>query len=312
MNTLPMSTDYRAVWSSHPHLSALEVMQKIHCGDGGCRTIHRKVDHIWQELGAIRVSELDATWPDIERYLDCDAYFSINSAYQHKTRPRTSRITGLPIYSRKSGDLRWLNAVAVDLDSGHDDRQFAFESLVERFTRRVELNGLPQPNFLVSSGRGLWALWLIGERLDLRKPVPAFADKREICQRVSQALARQFADLGADVTATDPARVMRVPNSINSKAAPEKSIVRFYSRSNSVQTLPELAALLGVVVHKQRLPGECRGHKNEAKVHAGLMRWSIPLVGFRDLWKIKRRVQGRYKALRRVGLRAAAQEKPIL
>jgi hypothetical protein len=259
----------------------------MHRGDGACATFHRKVGHDWQELGAILVSELGGRWPDIRRYLDRDAYFSINSTYEQKTRQRISTITGLPIYSRKSADLRWLNAVAVDLDPGHDDRQFAFESLVGPFVRRLDLSGLPQPNFVVSSGRGMWVLWLIREHSDASKPVRAFADKREICQRVNQALARQFADLGADVTATDPARVMRVPNSINSNAAPEKSVVRFYCWSNSVHTLPELAALLGVVAHKQRLPGERGGHKDEAKVRAGLMRWRAPLEGLRNLWEMR-------------------------
>jgi len=41
-------------------------------------------------------------------------------------------------------------------------------------------------------------------------PVPAFPDRRDICQWVNRELVKKFATLGKDPNSVDPARVMRV------------------------------------------------------------------------------------------------------
>jgi hypothetical protein len=214
-----------------------------------------------------------------------DAYFSVNSTYQRKRGISLSPVTGLPIFSRKSEHLRWLNSLAIDLDDGHGDRTFQFAQLYDRFLEQLTTGGIPDPNFIVSSGRGLWALWLIHEHSNIHTPVKAFAEKRELLQRINAALARRFYNLGADCSIADPARVMRVPGSVNSSAVPEQSVVTFFHHSERLHSLPEMASVVCLHARPQRLAGERAEHKNEAKVRAGRARWLVPLEGFRRLWK---------------------------
>src|SRR5439155_8935330 len=205
----------------------------------------RKLDGQWQDLGAIMGSELRTRWLAMAEHLAIDAYFSINSTYEQKRSTSISEITGLAIYSRKAERLRWLNAAVVDIDR-HQDAQFRFDALLQDFIEELALNGLPAPNFVASSGRGLWVLWTLRDHKNLHTPVPAYPERRDIYQRVNRELVKKFATLGTDPNSVDPARVMRVPGSINNSATPENSLVQFFKWSDVIHTLPQLAGMLGL------------------------------------------------------------------
>ncbi len=266
--------------------SPLLVFQALHWGEGAVLTVHRKVKSNWQDLGAIHASELHTKWPIVSTHLSHDSYFSINSTYEQRRSFGFSSLSNLPIYSRKAERLRWLNAVILDVDIYNTQGRLGFNEMLDVFVTEIGRNDLPWPSFICSSGRGLWGLWLLRDHAN-QTPVPAFRERREIYQRVNKELVRRFAHLGADPAAVDPSRVMRIPGSINTDAAPECNVVQFFRLSNEAHTLPGLAALLGVRGRKVRLPEESVVPKNEAKVLAGRTRWSIPLDGFRRLWNIR-------------------------
>jgi hypothetical protein len=268
------------------HLSPLDAIRWLHWGEGAVVTFHRKDDARWQELGGVPLSELYGKWNSFKNYLQADAYFSINSTYQPKRPHRASAITGLPVYSRRAAQLRWLNAVCVDIDAGHNGEQLDLPVLFNEFAVDLAFSGLPRPNIVVFSGRGLWSLWSLCDPANFSRPVPAFSDKRAIYQRVSQAIVARFSRLGADPNATDPSRVMRVPGTINTKAAPEHAVVQFFKWSNERATLPQLATIVGVVGRRVILTHE-KARPNGAKAEAGRMRWRIPLDGFRRLWSMR-------------------------
>jgi hypothetical protein len=265
-------------------MTALEALTALHHGAGAAVAFARRGADGWEECGGILITDLPAKWPSIETHLVRDSYFTISSTY---VQPRATRVSaiGLPLWSRKAERLRWLNAVAVDLDR-HADPSFSVEPLLEAFHRELALQQIPSPTFLSFSGRGLWALWQLADHANRSQPVPAFAEKRDLLSRINRALVAKFKGLGADRQSTDPARVMRLPDSLNSKAMPENSRVRFFRASASVYTLPELAAALGVHARKVSLPGE-RKRKDPAKTNAAVMRWRYPLNGFEQLWRMR-------------------------
>jgi hypothetical protein len=237
------------------------------------------------------LADLSALWPVIHRYLAEDSYFCVNSTYA-QSRTKSSVITGLPLYRRTAECMRWLNAMMLDLDIYKAVPDCDFDEAFGLLLDEINRNGLPEPNLICSSGRGIWGLWRVCDEKNRGTPVPACSDKRGIFQRVNRELVSRFVHLGADPGCTDPARVMRVPGSVNTCAAPENRVVQFFKLGDDVHTLPELASILGVKAQKTRLPGEGRtGPKNEAKVKAGRMRWKRPLQGFRQLWQLRGQFQ---------------------
>jgi hypothetical protein len=265
-------------------MSGLEALTALHYGAGAAVAFARRGANGWQECGACLAAELSARWPALKSHFSRDAYFTLASTYDQHWVTRISAL-GLPLWSRKTKQLRWLNVVALDLDR-HEAADFSVERLLESFWRELEWQAIPLPTFVLFSGRGLWALWQIVDHKNRNQPVPAFSDKCELAQRISHELVKRFAPLGADRNVTDSARVMRVPDSVNSNATAQNSRVRFFRASVTTYTLPELAAALGVRAQKVSLPGE-RTAKDHAKANGARMRWRYPLDGFRALWRMR-------------------------
>lgn len=268
-------------------LPVMSVFNRLHCGEGAALTLHRKAQGHWENLGALAVSKLRATWPMVAAHLNQDAYFLINSTHAREDLQRVCELTGLPCCSRKAEHLRWLNAIFVDIDVHQPGKSCRFDELLEGFAVETHKIGMPKPNLLSSSGRGLWGLWMLRDHSNLKNPVPAFPERLEVYRRVNQALAVKLSPVGADPTATDSSRVMRIPGSINTRAPLEQCVVQFFSWSRDLQTLPEPADILGVRARKVSLSGERSRPKNKAKVNAGLGRWRKPLDGFRQLWNMR-------------------------
>jgi hypothetical protein len=269
-------------------LDAVGVVKFLHWGEASVVTLHRKFHDKWQDLGGIQLHEAHEHLPRMAEYLRFDSYFSINSTGLGCGGVKKSEVTGLPRCSRAQERLRWLNALYVDFDFAHDDNRPEYQSFLERFHKAREKNRIPAPSLIALSGRGFWALWPLVSFTDRRTPVPAFPDKIDLYRRINQALVRCFRDLGADASSTDAARVMRVPNSINTKAHPSCSQVQFYRVCDELHTLPEIADFLGVGTLKLKLAGlHGNNTKDEAKVRAALARWRKPLLGFLALWKLR-------------------------
>lgn len=107
--------------------------------------------------------------------------------------------------------LTALDALWVDLDF-HMVPEHAAKApaaVLELVWWILEDARIPAPNFALSTGRGLAAVWL-------HEPVPRAALPRwRACQRRLQSVLQP---LGADRAAIDPARVLRVVGTTNSKA----------------------------------------------------------------------------------------------
>lgn len=94
---------------------------------------------------------------------------------------------------------------------------------------RIEMAGLPQPSMIVNSGHGYHVYWLLD---------------RAAGQEVKPLVDAMQRLLNADSRATDAARILRVPDTMNLKAEPVKcELVELNERRTSVQ---ELERVLGI------------------------------------------------------------------
>ncbi|MGL4742077.1 MAG: DNA-binding response regulator [Sarcina sp.] len=118
-----------------------------------------------------------------------DTFISINTSYNGR---------------RLASNTRQLRALYIDLDH----KEFGFNDLVYRTWTLVNESKIPEPSMVVASGRGAHIYWRIEHA-----PYQALATWQEL----EDYLCYQLKDLGADKKATDAARVLRLPDTLNSR-----------------------------------------------------------------------------------------------
>lgn len=120
-----------------------------------------------------------------------DVYFSQNTFFKPQ---------------RRIDNIRQLRSLYVDLDvytKGLEPEWVLCKLEHEYFGQTI-----PEPNLVIFSGRGLVLIWTID-------PIPYMA--MPLWRAVENYLVEQMKELGADIKATDPARIFRLAGSINSK-----------------------------------------------------------------------------------------------
>ncbi len=106
---------------------------------------------------------------------------------------------------RHSSNIDKLNMLYVDLDLPEGLTKEAALYLLENDYFEVSI---PTPSFILDSGRGLWLQWLLeGEdRSSLEK-----------WKSITLQLCRHLKSFGADSRCAEPARICRIPGTVNSK-----------------------------------------------------------------------------------------------
>lgn len=122
--------------------------------------------------------------------------------------------------------LKWLY---VDLDYYHSCyKDFTKEQIIGLLELDWFGNKIPQPTYIIDSGRGLYLLWKIDEH------IKAYSR----WERMQKYLCNQLQEFGSDrKVATDSARVLRVIGSINSKTNTEVKILDCSERKYSLTNL---------------------------------------------------------------------------
>lgn len=105
---------------------------------------------------------------------------------------------------RQVNNIRQFRALFMDLDTGEGDKQFAAYKVFEL----AEEGLIPRPTMIVDSGRGIHVYWRI-------KNAPYQA--LNTWQELQDLFYTKLKPLGADIRATDGARILRLPNTINSR-----------------------------------------------------------------------------------------------
>jgi hypothetical protein len=171
--------------------SPAEHGELIHGGGKGCVSIaHRAAGERWKE----RVHGVEAA---LEYLKYCRGQENLYLSTQRFRGRR--RITYLLSLSELYADLDYYRVPAL---AGADPRR-----VLELAIKKLEREGMPEPSLAISSGRGLYLLWL-------HAPIPRSALPRwEACQKQIQRVLSPF---GADPLATDAARVLRIVGTVHS------------------------------------------------------------------------------------------------
>lgn len=120
-----------------------------------------------------------------------DVYYSQNSFFKPQ---------------RRIDNIRQLRTLYVDLDVYN--LGMTPEWVLGKLEWEVFGQGLPEPNMIIFSGRGLVLIWHI-------EPLPIEA--MPLWRAVETFFVEQLKEVGSDTKATDPARIFRLAGSINSK-----------------------------------------------------------------------------------------------
>lgn len=108
--------------------------------------------------------------------------------------------------------------------------------------RQLEDQAIPAPSFMLLSGKGLLAVWMI-------KPVPARRNPHETgairrWRQIQDKLHLALKPLGADTTQKHCAAICRVPGTVNSKYGKPAEVVWIHSNGIEKRTLDDIAAEL--------------------------------------------------------------------
>lgn len=127
----------------------------------------------------------------LSQWTEEDVYYSQNTFFKPK---------------RRIDNIRQLRTLYVDLDVYNLGLkpEWVLGKLELEFFGQV----IPDPNMVIFSGRGLVLIWNID-------PVPYMA--MPLWRAVENFFAESLKEVGADTKATDPARLFRLPGTINSK-----------------------------------------------------------------------------------------------
>ncbi|MGL4910815.1 MAG: DNA-primase RepB domain-containing protein [Romboutsia sp.] len=113
---------------------------------------------------------------------------------------------------RGVNNIRQFRALYIDIDGIEGDQLYVSYKIFEL----VELEKIPKPTMIVDSGRGIHVYWRI-------KNAPYGA--LYTWQELEDMLYQNLKEYGADIKATDGARVLRLPGTINSKNNQECRII---------------------------------------------------------------------------------------
>lgn len=119
---------------------------------------------------------------------------------------------------RRSFNTKSLRCAFVDLDTYNVDVGADISTQVHRIEQRARELGVPQPSYIASSGRGLYAKWVFDD--------PINASLMPQWKLMQQKLMSAYLHMGADSKVVDAARVLRVQESINSKSGSEVVLLK--------------------------------------------------------------------------------------
>jgi hypothetical protein len=214
----------------------------------------------FRPLISIKASELETWFPMIREQLEKDSYVAINGDWRLKRNGPDGDLYGYPLH--RTDRLRYINACYVDIDF----KKLGLESgtVIGRVINLQDSGQLPHASMIVRSGNGLWLLWLLHDVENPDISQRAFPDKLELYARIQNAIIERLLPLGADMSARDAARHLRIPGSMNTSA--ERTVewwIQGAGPTGYYYTLPELAKLFKAVPTR-RHHGEYIAH-NPAK-----------------------------------------------
>lgn len=149
-------------------------------------------------------------------------------------------------FNRRVVNLLRTGVVFADLDTYRTPfREYSPETLAWIVVQRCHDEGLPIPSIILFSGRGLQVKWF------LSSPVPGRALPR--WNAVQKALGTALSDLGADPSARDASRVLRLAGTVNTKSGEFTRVIHVTGQPDSplLHNFEELAEAVLPVAREQ-------------------------------------------------------------
>jgi hypothetical protein len=222
------------------------------CADGWI-TLARKDPHTRKFLQ--RHYQPEELAESLSEWTGEDVYYSQNSFFKPQ---------------RRIDNIRQLRSLYVDMDVYNLNLtpEWVLGKLEHEYFREV----MPEPNMVIFSGRGLVLVWNID-------PIPYQA--MPLWRSVENYLIDMLKDLGADMKASDPARIFRLAGTVNSKnkttvTAQYRHGYRYDIHELQYDYLPELTPK----------PQKKRGRK--PKIIRLFNTYTLHLVRARDVAKLVR------------------------
>lgn len=240
--------------------------------------------YAFDHLFSIRADELAGMFPALARWLTHDSYFTLNAYY--RAAPYANKLTGLPDVWRKEKHLQSLTACYADVDSGRPESTepggaLGWRDALHRAGVLADSGVIPQPSIMARSGRGVYLFWLLVDERESDKLPRAFPEKLMLYKACNRALGDRLRthELPADSSAVDGARVLRTPDSINTKTMRRvKYIIQGGEDGKGfVYTLPQLAEFLDIPSTTSALPDDTRKKARPVQYRKVLNPGSAPL-----------------------------------
>ena len=189
-----------------------------------------KKDDKWQQLW-VQAKDLERKLTEL--WLKPD--FNSNDIYD-------SQAEYLSGGSREVNKVYSVRASYLDLDGKYakEHKDLTPEDWVRVIIVHCEAKKIPVPTIMVFSGNGIHVKWLYKEAVtgrNLRK-----------FKRIENKLQKLFAELGADIKATDLARVLRVPGTKNCKPETVDRDVRVVNLTSETYDFEEFLAVIDDLV----------------------------------------------------------------
>ncbi|WP_417033860.1 DNA-binding response regulator [Clostridium botulinum] len=194
--------------------AAVTQIDLIHRKDDGFVTIAVKKNKSFIQYH-YNVDVLKSNISKVLAIKDSNIYISPNSFYK-------------PF--RRIENIRKLNALYVDIDyySLKEYKNFSFEMVKYNLEKDYFKREVPEPSFIINTGRGMAIYWLI-------EPVPYKA--LPLWNSIEKNFLGKLKEIGGDSKCVDSTRVMRLCGTVNSKS---NSIAEMYIYNDYIYSLREL------------------------------------------------------------------------
>ena len=144
--------------------------------------------------------------------------------------------------SREVNKVYSVRASYLDLDGKYaeEHKDITPEDWVRVIIVHCEAKKIPVPTIMVFSGNGIHVKWLYKEAVT--------GENLKKFERLEKKLQKLFAELGADIKATDLARVLRVPGTKNCKPETIDRDVRVVNLTSETYDFEEFLAVIDDLV----------------------------------------------------------------
>lgn len=148
--------------------------------------------------------------------------------------------------NRRIVNLTRMGLCFLDLDTYKSPAKgWPRQKIIEKINELCSSSGIPAPSLIIFSGQGYQIKWLLSSYLPRQALVR--------WNIVQEHLVELFKPLGADPSAKDAARILRMPGTINLKTGKRVEIVHFQGRSIDTTTAVDFEDLAKVFLPLDRL-----------------------------------------------------------